>query len=319
MSPTLAIIRRVKYDISEFPSCAPMDYESEPRIPSEKYTAHESDLPILRNVARLIHYNGPSWSRVYKALILMPDSDQLIPVAVKLYQEEFFPSEDEGAESPNELAWTESWAYSKMEDLQELTIVPKFYGAFEFSNENGGGILGIITELVRGVNLRDYCRGLGRERSWYDAIRQTASSIHKILLHGCAGLDIRAANVIVSHAEPAKITIIDFAFVRPLEGSPSVAKPSDTVRFGNMVEEIFQRQIGDSFGLIHKWLFIREMSNEYSGEEWVRSPMWVTLFDQNVKPVHIAKDEWEAAGVPGEYNDEEYKNYHRRAQKRNRM
>ncbi|TDL14785.1 hypothetical protein BD410DRAFT_873561 [Rickenella mellea] len=326
MALPVEIVRRVTFtDIAEFPSGAPIVAEDplRSRIPPGKYHLDDSNLPILNNVAPLIRYHGnsKSWSRIYKASMLQPRSNQSVDVAVKLYEERFFPlrlvtgspaSPHVLRETDEVFAWTESWAYSKMQDLQGL-IIPKFLGVFKFSNGTGAEIWGIITELVEGLNLRDYCSNRIKELgsgSWHDVARQTASAIHEIRSCGCANLDIRADNIIVSRTEPTKITIVDFATARPSVGPHRALFDNvDEVAFGQMVKnDICRYEKGPD--LIHQWLFVRKMKNKYPRDGWVQSPSWDTIIRRTVKP-HLTRDEWKEAGVPNEYDDEEYQDTER--------
>ncbi|TDL14040.1 hypothetical protein BD410DRAFT_291729, partial [Rickenella mellea] len=143
MAPTLEIVHRVHFDTSEFPSGAPVSHpdQLDARVPPGTYHVDDSNLPTLKDAKLLTDLENGAWSTVYSATMLQPGVHEPITVAVKLYQEEFFPSRPdvEDRVSPNVLrhtdevfAWTETWAYRKMQKLQGITI-PEFYGAFKFS------------------------------------------------------------------------------------------------------------------------------------------------------------------------------------------
>ncbi|TDL18657.1 hypothetical protein BD410DRAFT_806377 [Rickenella mellea] len=320
MDPSLdfTISRRIIFNTEVFPTTpATIKYDPEnPESPLPRnYETSEIDVPTLID-ARPLEIGQDKWAQIYACQMEDPRLEGQADVVLKLYQEQYFPPryDEEDYSIPNYeselqsrngatgemteelLAWTETWAYARLQSLQG-TCIPIFYGTYEFILPDGEVSLGIILSFVRGVDLQAYCHLVSREEkmnNWHNVARDICVAIDKIHKLGVMHGDTRSDNIMISTpstddpttSEPCHpvVTIIDFALSRSLPYRPPHHSPSaneDIFAVSEMILEVCCRtgRVDTHTRIVRRCEFYEEVKRRFPEDAWLQSPEWRDCID----------------------------------------
>jgi serine/threonine protein kinase len=270
-------------------------------------------LPKLE-ISEAVYVGEDRWSQIYKGVL--PDASRSQAnanedVAIKVFAPKYFPTgadawriaptsaEREYWNTKEAMAWTESWAFAKLESLQGTTL-PRFHGLFEVEYEDEPSIA-IVRSFVDGIPLVEYCRQLGGETDgetrWLPVVRQIFRCVHKIHQLGVCDLDIRDENVLINPTSPDTMILYDLASVRPVDVGDNSAELSEEEKLD--AQRAIERDattllqlVGDVCGdgwesttpgwKERSWGFVEWIREQYAKEKHAEDE-WVSLWEKTIQ------------------------------------